>query len=125
MYGKNLMRDYSDYVENVGLCDINPGHVKYAREYIAVNCPIFTDFEKVMRGMKPDTLIVTTVDSTHDEFISRGLELRVNVITEKPMTTDEMKAQDILEAEKKTGKNVIVTFNYATRRIGLASKSCL
>ena len=36
----------------------------------------------------------------------------VNVITEKPMTTDEVKCKKILEAEKKSGKKVVVAFNY-------------
>jgi len=35
-----------------------------------------------------------------------------DVITEKPMTTDEIKCKRILEAEKRTGKKVIVAFNY-------------
>jgi predicted dehydrogenase len=36
----------------------------------------------------------------------------VNVITEKPMTTDEVKCKKILDAEKKSGKKVTVAFNY-------------
>ena len=35
-----------------------------------------------------------------------------NVITEKPMTTDESKCQAIIDAEKRTGKKVTVTMNY-------------
>jgi predicted dehydrogenase len=66
----------------------------------------------MMKEVKPDILIVTTVDSTHHEFIIRGMELGANVITEKPMTTDEQKCEAILETEKKTGKKVTVTFNY-------------
>ena len=61
---------------------------------------------------KPDYVIVTTVDSTHDEFIVKALNMGVNVITEKPMTTDEVKCKKILEAEKKSGKKVTVAFNY-------------
>src|SRR5690606_9991550 len=76
------------------------------------NCPVFTDFEKMMKETKPDTVIVTTVDSTHHEFIIRGMELGADIITEKPMTTDEDKCEKILETQKKTGKKVIVTFNY-------------
>ena len=34
-----------------------------------------------------------------------------DIITEKPLTTDEVKCQSILDAEEKTGKKVIVTFN--------------
>ncbi len=47
-----------------------------------------------------------------DQFIVRGMELGADIITEKPMTTDETKCQAILDAEKRTGKKVTVTFNY-------------
>lgn len=112
MWAKSVFEAYSDKVEFVGLCDINPGRVEYFKKSVGLACPTFTDFEKMMKEVKPDTLIVTTVDSTHHEFIIRGMELGANIITEKPMTTDEQKCEAILEAEKKTGKKVTVTFNY-------------
>ena len=112
MWSKEVLDDYSDKVEFVGLCDINPGRVEYFKKATGFNCPTFTDFEKMMKEVKPDTLIVTTVDATHHEYIIRGMELGANIITEKPMTTDEKKCEAILEAEKKTGKKVTVTFNY-------------
>ncbi len=65
-----------------------------------------------MTEIKPDLVIVTTMDSTHHEFIIKGLEYGVDVLTEKPLTTDEVKAQAIVDAEKRTGKKVIVGFNY-------------
>jgi predicted dehydrogenase len=66
----------------------------------------------MMRETKPDVLIVTTVDATHDEFIIKGMKMGADIITEKPMTTDEVKCQNILDTERETGKNVVVTFNY-------------
>jgi predicted dehydrogenase len=112
MYGRGLLRDYSSHVEMVGLCDINPGRLKYAKEYIGTKSPAFTDLDELIRKQKPDTLIVTTEDSSHHKVIIRGMELGCNIITEKPMTIDEVKAQAIIDAERKYGKSVIVTFNY-------------
>ena len=66
----------------------------------------------MMVKTKPDIVIVTTVDATHDEFIVKGMEMGADVITEKPMTTDEVKCQRILDAERRTGKKLRVTFNY-------------
>jgi predicted dehydrogenase len=54
----------------------------------------------MLREAAPDVLIVTTMDSTHHEFIIKGLKAGMHVITEKPMTTDEVKVQAILDAEK-------------------------
>jgi predicted dehydrogenase len=112
MYGRDLLRDYSDYVEMVGLCDINPGRLRFADEAIGAGCPIFTDLEEMIRKQKPETLIVTTEDSAHHEVIIKGMEMGCDIITEKPLTIDEVKAQAIIDAEKRYGKRVIVTFNY-------------
>ncbi|MEI9919893.1 MAG: Gfo/Idh/MocA family oxidoreductase [Bacteroidota bacterium] len=112
MWSKDVIQAYSDNVEFVGLCDINHGRLEYFRKAAGLSCPIFIDFEKMMNETKPDTLIVTTVDATHHEFIIRGMELGANIITEKPMTTDEEKCEAILKAKEKFGKKVIVTFNY-------------
>lgn len=112
MWGRDLVERYSEQLTFVGLCDNNPGRLQAAKDYMGVNCPTYTDFEKMMKESKPDLLIVCTVDATHHEFIVRGLELGCNVITEKPMTIDEKKVQSIIDAEKRTGKQCRVTFNY-------------
>lgn len=111
-WGRRLVEQYSDILEFVGLSDINPGRLDYALEYMKVNCPTFVDFDEMMASTKPDLLIVTTMDSTHHEFIIKGLEAGSDVLTEKPLTTDENKCQQILEAEEKSNKNLIVGFNY-------------
>ncbi len=111
-WGKRLVEQYSDLLEFVGLCDINPGRLAYAKEYMGVSCPVFSDFEEMVTKTKPDLIIVTTKDSTHHEFIIKGLDMGVDVLTEKPLTTDEDKCQAIIEAEKRSSKNLIVGFNY-------------
>ncbi len=115
-WGKRIVDNYSDLTTFVGLCDINPGRLELAKKYMGVNCPVYTDFEKMMAETKPDLVMVATMDSNHDEFIIRSMELGVDVLTEKPITTDEVKCQAILDAEKRTGKKCIVGFNmrYAT-----------
>jgi predicted dehydrogenase len=112
MWGVPVMKEFGELVEFVGLCDINPGRLQTAKQFMKVNCPTYTDFDKMMKETKPEMLIVTTVDGTHNEFIVKGMEYGANIITEKPMTTDEKKCQQILDAEKRTGKKVRVTFNY-------------
>jgi predicted dehydrogenase len=111
-WGKPVQDEYSDLIEFVGLCDINPGRVELAKKKIGVTCPGFTDFDEMLVKTKPDTVIVTTVDATHSIFIIKALEFGCDVITEKPLTTDEVKCQAILDAERKSGKKVLVAFNY-------------
>jgi hypothetical protein len=45
-------------------------------------------------------------------YIIRAMELGCDVISEKPMTIDENKAQAILDAIRRTGRKLRVTFNY-------------
>ncbi|WP_209405961.1 Gfo/Idh/MocA family protein [Pseudozobellia sp. WGM2] len=111
-WGKRLVDQYSDILEFVGLCDINPGRLEYGKEYIGTSCRTFTDFEEMVKKTKPELVIVTTKDSTHHEYIIKGLEMGCDVLTEKPLTTDEIKCQAILDAERKSDKKLIVGFNY-------------
>ena len=111
-WGKRVVDNYSDIVEFVGLCDINPGRLELAKSHMGVNCPVFTDFDQMMTQTKPELVIVTTMDSTHHEFIIKAMEYGADVLSEKPMTTDEIKSQAILDAEKRTGKKCTIGFNY-------------
>ena len=91
--------DYANsYLESMGVAKV-PTYKHY-------------DFDKMIEETKPDTVIVTSVDRTHDYYIIRAMELGCNVITEKPMTIDEKRAQAIIDAQKRTGKEVRVSFNY-------------
>ncbi|MBK6825460.1 MAG: Gfo/Idh/MocA family oxidoreductase [Chitinophagaceae bacterium] len=111
-WGKDLVKNFGDILDYLGVYDINPGRAEYAKNLYGGNCRQYQDFDKMVDENKPDYVIVTTVDSTHDEYIIRALQKGCNVITEKPLTTDETKLKNILEAEKASGKKVTVAFNY-------------
>ncbi|MEO1449792.1 MAG: Gfo/Idh/MocA family oxidoreductase [Bacteroidota bacterium] len=111
-WGKRLVETYPDILEFVGISDHNAGRLAYAKDYMGVSCATFEDFEKMVSETQPDLIIVTTTDSTHHEFIIKGMEMGCDVLTEKPMTTDEDKCQAILDAERRTGQQLIVGFNY-------------
>jgi predicted dehydrogenase len=111
MWGRDLTDRYADVVEFAGLCDINPLRVEVGKRRIGASCPTFTDLGTMLSTVKPDALIVTTVDATHAGFIVQALEAGVDVITEKPMVTDESQCRRVLDAEKRTGRRLIVTFN--------------
>jgi len=111
-WGKRLIQQYPDILEFVGISDINQGRLEYALEYMGVKCPIYTNFDGMMDETKPDLVIVTTKDSYHHEYIIKGLDFGCDVLTEKPLTTDETKAQGIIDAERRSNKKLIVGFNY-------------
>ncbi|MCT4644313.1 MAG: Gfo/Idh/MocA family oxidoreductase [Carboxylicivirga sp.] len=113
-WGKRILKEYGDIVEFVALVDHNPGRLKYAANYIGVdkNCGLYNSFEDMIKKEEPDLIMVTTTDATHHTYIVKSLAAGVDVLTEKPMTTDEDKCQEILDAESKYKRKVIVAFNY-------------
>ena len=112
MWGKPVLEEFGDIIEFVGLCDINPGRLAAGKKFLGVNCATYTDVDKMLAETKPEKLLVMSVDGFHHEHIIKGLESGADVISEKPMTTDEVKCRAILAAEKRTGKKLTVTFNY-------------
>jgi predicted dehydrogenase len=118
MWQEALLKTFSDTCELVGFCDTNPGRMRYyqnlAKKYNDKIIPLFdaNEFVKMIEETKPDTVIVTTIDSFHHEYICKALELGCNVITEKPMTNTAEKCQQIIDAKEKFGKNITVSFNY-------------
>lgn len=112
MFGRPLKERFADVAEVVGIFDVNPLRSNKVKEMAGLECKTYTDFEAMLKETKPDVAIVTTVDKFHHQYIIKSLEAGLDAITEKPMTIDEEKCNAILETEKKTGKKVIVTFNY-------------
>jgi len=118
-YYEALASKYRDTSELVAFCDINPGRLEYAvnllkekHNYGPVRTYLAHEFDQMIENEKPDTVIVTSIDRTHHKYICRAMELGCDVITEKPMTIDAEKCQQILDTIKKTGRKLRVTFNY-------------
>ncbi|HWV56635.1 MAG TPA: Gfo/Idh/MocA family oxidoreductase [Longimicrobiales bacterium] len=112
MYGRTMLQRFGDYVELVGLCDQNPGRVAYAQQYVGTEAPTFTNLAQMLETTQPEWLMVTVWDWRHHEAIITALEHGVNVIVEKPITIDEVKAQAILDAHRRFGNRVVVAHNY-------------
>jgi len=110
MFFAPMATKWKDYCDMVGVYDINIGRAKTIGDKFGVK--VFDNFEDMINETKPDRVIVTTVDVFHSDYIIKSLEMGCDVVTEKPMTIDATRCNAILEAERRTGKNVIVTFNY-------------
>jgi|CXWL01.1.fsa_nt_gi predicted dehydrogenase len=112
MWGKDIFDRYAAEIEFVGLCDKNGKRAEAGKRLIGADCPTFTNFDEMVAKTKPELLMVTTMDSTHHEFITRALARGIDVITEKPMVTEAKQAQAILDAEKRYNRKITVAFNY-------------
>jgi predicted dehydrogenase len=118
MFRDAIIKKYAGHCELVGVCDRNPGRIeldqKRIRETNGSEVPGYAaaDFDRMIAETKPDCVIVTSMDATHDLYVCRAMELGCDVITEKPMTTDATKCRRILDTQLKTGRKCTVTFNY-------------
>lgn len=117
MYTKGVIADYADTSEMVGIADINEGRLQLAvdrarAQGVDLKAYPAHQFDAMILENKPDIVIVTTKDCFHDKYMVRAMELGCDVITEKPMTTDDRKCQQIIDTQHATGKKCRVTFNY-------------
>jgi predicted dehydrogenase len=117
MFLEAVVELFADGCELVGLCDNNDGRLRMYAEWArerGAEAKSYTDgeFDRMIAETKPDVVVVTSKDCTHDRYICRAMELGCDVITEKPMTIDEHRCQRILDTQKETGRRCRVSFNY-------------
>jgi predicted dehydrogenase len=112
-----ITQQYAENSELVAICDSNPGRAdlrlvmaQASGAKLASYAP--EDFDRMVVETKPDVVVVTSMDSTHDHYIVRAMELGCDVVTEKPMTIDAEKCQRIIDTQRATRRQVRVTFNY-------------
>lgn len=117
-YTTALVKEMKKTCELVGICDTNPGRMELRNQRIveelsgeAVPTFLDTQFDDMIQQLKPDVVVITTVDATHDDYIIRAMEMGCDVVCEKPMTTDEHKCQRIADAVNRTGRDLKITFN--------------
>src|SRR5688500_1478192 len=118
MFREAITETHKDTNQLVALCDTNEKRLALSvREAPpqpgnGIATYMAAEFDRMIAEQKPDTVIVTVPDYLHHEYIVRALKQGCNVITEKPMTIDLGKLKLVLDAQRATGKNVTVTFNY-------------
>jgi predicted dehydrogenase len=117
LFSRAIVEQFAATCELVALCDNNEGRLRMRGQWASergVEVMTYKDdaFDRMIAETKPDIVIVTSKDCTHDKYICRAMELGCDVLTEKPMTTDEHKCQRILDTKRQTGRRCRVTFNY-------------
>lgn len=118
MYSRSVTSDYPDKHEIVAVCDNNAhrlGRAAQAASREGTNGAAAygaDNFDAMLAEQKPDTVVVTTPDFLHASYIVRAFEAGCDVICEKPMTIDLASLKQITDAQKRTGRQVCVTFNY-------------
>jgi predicted dehydrogenase len=118
MFARALAVDHADTSQLVALADVNQArmdaHNRLLAEWGAPPAATYpaAEFVSMLDKERVDVAVVTTVDRTHDEYIVAALDAGRDVVTEKPMTVDAPRCRRILDAARRSGRSVTVTFNY-------------
>lgn len=118
MYIEGILGTHRDRAELVAIIEPNPVRAAlYAGRIAEVGAPaprLATpdELEQVIRDEQVDRVIICSRDDLHAELIVRSLEAGADVVVEKPLTIDAASAARIEEAVERTGRQVVLTFNY-------------
>ena len=106
--------NFNDRAELVGILDIDPGRVAAFLKKFDLHIPFYpaAALGQMLAETQPDVLIATGPDATHCEYAVAGLEAGCDVIVEKPMVINCEQVRRLQAAEKKSGRQVRVAFNY-------------
>ncbi|MBO0684995.1 MAG: Gfo/Idh/MocA family oxidoreductase [Candidatus Dormibacteraeota bacterium] len=119
MYTSAILGEHRERAELVGFCDTSSVRMAWHNAQLAERFgagPVRAydpgGFEQMLADCGVETVIVTSVDRTHDRYIVAATRAGCEVITEKPLTIDASRCQAIVDAVKESGRRVTVAFNY-------------
>ncbi|GAB6897102.1 Gfo/Idh/MocA family protein [Kineosporia succinea] len=116
MYIEALTGDFAEHGELVAWADPNPGRLDVHEARLGDGPgPARFDHTKIagaVREHRLDRVIVTALDRVHADAVVAVLEGGADAVVEKPLTIDEAGVRAISEAVERTGRDVVVTFNY-------------
>src|SRR5688500_5658283 len=118
MYVDAMIGPYADRAVLVAICEPNPVRTQYYVDRVVaagVPAPVVYSpdhLEAMIAAERIDRVIVAARDDLHAELIVRSLDAGADVVVEKPLTIDGPSAAAIEEAIGRTGREVVITFNY-------------
>ena len=114
MYVRALAGPHAHAGELVAILDPNDVRIGHHRQVYGRAPAGYhpDDFDAMLCEQRPSTVIVTTVDRWHADYVVAALAAGCSVICEKPLTTDAEGCRRITEAARTAAGTVAVTFNY-------------
>ncbi|MCM2591759.1 Gfo/Idh/MocA family protein [Rossellomorea marisflavi] len=116
MFIQPMLKNFTQQARLVALLDKDPKRFAVCKQDhpSTQGVPEYKEdeFERMVDETRPDVIIVAGRDDTHITYIEKALNRDLDVISEKPMTTNAADSRRVMEAEKKSKGKVTVTFNY-------------
>ncbi|GAA4768800.1 Gfo/Idh/MocA family protein [Microbacterium gilvum] len=118
MYVDAITDTYRDRAALVALCEPNPVRAAVYVDRVVekgLDAPsVWTPdrLEEMVAAERIERVVICSRDDTHAEMIVRSLDAGADVVVEKPLTIDAESAARIEDAVARTGRRVVITFNY-------------
>jgi predicted dehydrogenase len=117
MYIRAMLTTHADVAVPVAWCDPNAVRMAYYDELLAQHGLTAAhyapdDFERLLDEQRPDVVVVASPDNTHARYVTVALDRGIDVVCEKPLTTDVVGLRTITEAARRSTAELVVTFNY-------------
>ncbi|MBI1280164.1 MAG: hypothetical protein GC179_18700 [Anaerolineaceae bacterium] len=98
----------------VAVCDTNAERLQqFADEW---NVPErYNDIAMMLNDAKLDMVSICLPNALHAQYSIAALEAGINVVCEKPMAVNTQEARAMVEAAKRTGKKLMMCYNYRFR----------
>jgi predicted dehydrogenase len=112
MYAGPILGRYASVAELVALVDPNPLRLAGALRLLGREVPTYESVERMLAAARPDVVVVASRDDTHAAVACAALDAGAEVVLEKPMAIDAAGVAAIVEAERRSGRPVRLTFNY-------------
>ena len=98
-------------VELVGLADpVKDSMGKKAEQYKIPSDNCFTDYNEMLRKLKPDAVSVCSPNGAHAANTIAALEAGAHVIVEKPMAMNAKEAQRMIDTANKSKRKLVIGF---------------
>ncbi|MDP6779076.1 MAG: Gfo/Idh/MocA family oxidoreductase, partial [Candidatus Latescibacteria bacterium] len=98
-----------DDVEMVAFADISKAALEERSARFGVS-DCFTDYNEMLRKVKPDAVSVCTPNGVHAASTIAALRAGAHVIVEKPMAMNPREAQAMITAAKKHRRKLVIGF---------------
>lgn len=99
-------------VEITAICDIKPDHMQRTVDRFPglAEARRFEDHKELLAAGITDGVVICTPHTTHFEQIINSLAASQHVLSEKPLVCTVKDAHEVLEAEKKSGKVLVLNY---------------
>ncbi len=110
-YGLYILKEKNDIAQIVAVSDPDKKRLKTAQLALKIpsNCA-FTDTKKLLDMENLDAVIITSPDYTHKDIAVSAFKRNLDVLCEKPLALTVRDCDEILAAQKKSGRILCVGF---------------